>query len=430
MQIIKQKLDEPKNKPMSSHFYYPSRLFLILFLCIGSQLHSQTVKHTFEEKLSLYKSNSDSTVYRALHSIFTSNEDISYLGHHADFSSLKQRFPLEEGAGRTGYLFEGSVHQRFTVFKGRDGSRHGTKAQKIAFYFGYDIRMTNDSSHPLLPSNQLIGIEWTKNLWNSFTSKRTVNKSGKISDKRNWYTLGGPTLHTLYMTIMANHYSNGQPPGFFTNSTTKEHDYINGDFSTNNLRLMLIGSRFTQRENNKHIIRRHLVTAGLGYQYDAGTNNSVFAYSQEQDNSYGRHRLKGLFQWRISPIKFWTYNKARKSEADPSKEYRIKELFEIKVRWQPVYILGNLNQYYEDELGGEHRFASRTTFQLLPMRHRTMSLILQHYYGRDYFNIRYDNIVSTFLIGLTFNFDKSLPLKFNPLKEAAEEKVSVVATSN
>ena len=216
----------------------------------------------------------------------------------------------------------------------------------------------------------------------------------------------------LYLSFLASHYSNGQPPGFFKDSVTLQHDYVGGDFSTNFLQLMLFRSKFIQKKY-KEKPKRFLFTTALGLRWDFGTPGAL-AFSEEQEKSYGNYRIKGVFQLRLSPINIWNYNNVYTSSS--GKNYSMKELIELRFRWEPEFIVGDMSNYYTNELGGNHRFSSHFYLEVLPLRSRNLGFMMHYYHGRDYFNVRYDDIVSVFQLGITFSFNKKLPLKFNSLE--------------
>lgn len=392
--------------------------FILTFITV-SAFGQSTPTSSSKERIFMYEENTDSTVYRAMHQIMQANDPISYLSFFPKVNSVRRRFPLSEGTGRDGYLLEGVVDQRFTLARGRDGANHFFKSAELKFYFGYDLRMTMDESKPLIPANQRIGLELRKGLWNSFSKDYDFRANGLNSDTRNWYNTN-KNLTFIYFTLLASHFSNGQSPGFYSDPLTRQHDYRGGDFSTNFFRLMLFKTNFNQKEiSGKY--KRNMFTTGFGLQWDFGTDGAL-AFSPEQNNSYGKYRLKGLFQWRSSPIKLWTHRKYTTSSE--GNDYYLKELMEIRLRIEPDYITGNLSKFYNkpNELGQNYRFSNHTYIEFNPLRFRNIGLLLHHYYGRDYLNIRYDDIISTYQIGLTFNLSKYQPLNFRSTDAIARKK--------
>ncbi len=58
---------------------------------------------------------------------------------------------------------------------------------------------------------------------------------------------------------------------------------------------------------------------------------------------------------------------------------------------------------------------------------RSFRLFIDYYYGRDYMNIRYDDIISAFHTGFSFSLLRYRPPRFNPLKGIKEVKTSRIS---
>ena len=140
--------------------------------------------------------------------------------------------------------------------------------------------MAQDSSKPLIPSNQRAGFELRQGLWNSYTQRKSFKALQLKSDTRNWYKDKG-NFHMLYFTLLATHYSNGQDPGFYLDASTREHDYKSGDFSSNYFKLNLVYSKYTEDLSDLNNAKRNLLSCGLGYQLDWGTPGAL-KFSEEQ----------------------------------------------------------------------------------------------------------------------------------------------------
>lgn len=397
---------------------------LILFSCIhanaqyvakynSSALVVDSVYWNTEDRVALYEKNNDSTVYMAIHNIIKSNDPYSYLTILPVFRRIDQRFDLPEGTGQNGFLLEGVLDQRYTILRGRDSNKHLFKLSDFSFYFGYDLRMAQDSSKPLIPSNQRVGFEFRQGLWNSYTRRKSFKALQLKSDTRNWYEDKGD-FHLLYFTLLASHYSNGQDPGFYVDISTREHDYKSGDFSTNFIKFNLVYSKYTEDLSDPNNAKRNLLSCGLGYQLDLGTPGAL-KFSKEQEKSYGYHRLNALLQWRSKYFHWWHI--PVKYISENRNKYKIKEYMEFKLRVEPTYILGNLDNYYmgsgQGFLKNEYRFSMHVYTELNFLRNRSISFLLHYYYGRDYYNIRYDRIISTFQVGLSLNLSRMMPLRFN-----------------
>ncbi len=381
----------------------------------------------------IYEDNNNFSLFEAIQNIYLNNEKPSYISVCPKFKSIDRRYPLEESAGVNGFLFDAAVNQNFTLLRGRDASSYFKRLSQLSFYFGYHLRMTKDSSKPLLPSNDLFGLEYRLTLWNNETnwifkkinySKLDTSKSIELEEWNNRET--DIKLKVFYFSLLASHYSNGQPPGFYKTNTNFQHDYLNGDFSTNFLRLMFYFNEFkyyhkrknSKDENSPTTIdpRRHLITVGIGYQKDLSISNTL-SFSPEQEKSYGKNRLLGMLKFDLNNFYVWSFKYKPKGPFFDG-AYKIKEYLSLSIRFEPTLILGNLEHYYDspnyvnNTLKKKYRFAMDSYIEITLLRLRTMGLIIHHFWGRDYLNIRYDDIISTTQIGLTFKFTKKTPLRF------------------
>lgn len=181
--------------------------------------------------------NTDNSVFTAMQNIWFANEKISYLCVPRFYNLINPVIPLREGEGKSGnYLFEANLFNQTPIAMGRNHSNHFWQTSRITFDFGFNVRMALDSSSPLIPNNNVIGLTLNKGLWDSKTKKWGFNGSKKHSF-RDWVNKE-ESLHNLSLNITAHHYSNGQQPGFFLYDTIngvvqKRNDYRKGDFSTN-----------------------------------------------------------------------------------------------------------------------------------------------------------------------------------------------------
>jgi hypothetical protein len=161
----------------------------------------------------LLSPNIDPSVYTAMQNIWYSNEKISYLSIPRFNYLEKPIIPLREGEGKNGYLFEGNIFHQAPILMGRNHGNHIWQTSRLTFDYGFNVRMTTDSSSPLIPNNNIIGLTYEKILWDSYTGMNPFRRSTEHSFS-NWNNLE-QSLSTLSLNITAHHYSNGQPPGFF-----------------------------------------------------------------------------------------------------------------------------------------------------------------------------------------------------------------------
>lgn len=243
-----------------------------------------------------------------------------------------------------------------------------------------------------------------KVLWDSYSQIYFTKSNGRteLAERKNFFNDTRKDLHSLNFTLIAMHYSNGQPEGVFRSIDSARNDYIKGDFSTN-----LIQPSLTYNYYNR---KRQLFSANLGYQYDA-TWFGPFYYIDEQIGRYGRHRALGYFQFRSGPKKNPFFAHTKKVRGRDGKDYKIHRLWEYRLRWEWEYILDDLSTFKRSK---DYRFNWHLYLEGQPMRSRTLGYFVHLYRGRDYFNIRYDDIVQFFQFGFTFTINRYLNPRFHP----------------
>jgi hypothetical protein len=144
-----------------------------------------------------------------------------------------------------------------------------------------------------------------------------------------------------------------------------------------------------------------LLTGGLGYQFDLGG-------MPEQTNRYGQNRILLILQSRSKPrTAFFNIipklRTIKEIDINTGKSYTLKRLWEHRVRIESDYILGNLDDFHRSQ---NYRFGVHFYYEILPLRSRSIGAIFHAYYGRDYLNIRYDDIVLGIMGGLTLSINK------------------------
>ncbi len=322
------------------------------------------------------------TIYYLIQRAWVANAESSYVGIAPFVSSIKERrIPLRQGEGVNSdfYLIEANLDLKFPLFFGRAVGSDWRKRNRITFDYNGTFRMTLDDSKPLTPGSNRVGFSWNMNLRNNRTNYRNKKDGRELIESK----VTNPKF--LNMMVRVLHYSNGQAPGFFyvPDETAPENfrnSYLDGDFSTNYVYLEL-----TQGVYKKALKSLH--QASLGYRYDFGSEETVLAFSQEQEMAYGRHRLLAKYDYRTE---------------------RFGKKFEYHMRTELEYILGNLSSFrpnLEDD-SKKYRFGIKGIFELAPKNHRSVGYFLSAYFGRDYLNIRYDDIVYSIQAGVTLSLDK------------------------
>lgn len=363
--------------------------------------------------ITIYDEAGDSTVYTAMKRILTGVEPISYVSPVLlRFQPQDRILPLRYGEGQNGYILEGWMDQSFTLLQGRSQMDHFSQTSRVAFRYAPAVRMTQDNSSNLVPTNQKVGIEIDKVLWDSYTRNFFVDRRGWRSEfaaDSRWLREKHP-LHQLHTTFTAMHYSNGQAAGVYASSHDSilgRNDYIKGDFSTNILSLQLVYSYYDT----------FLISAALGYQRDSHWGRA-FSFIDEQRGRYGMNRITGFVQYRSKPVINPLDSTLKVKDIYHNRSYRVYKLWEHRVRFDFSYILGNLDRFKRSK---KYRFGGHLFYELNPLRSRTAGFLLHLYYGRDYMNIRYDDIVFAIMGGVSFNLKKYRHPRFNPNRYVKEE---------
>jgi hypothetical protein len=320
---------------------------------------------------------------------------------------VERVIPLRYGEGQKGYLLEGGLDQSFTLLQGRSQMDHFSQTSRVSFRYATTLRMTQDNSSNLLPGNQKVGLQVDKVIWDSYTRNILADRRHKrfqYADDNTW--LQQPhDLHMIHAQVTAMHYSNGQPEGVYASaedSVIGRNNYLNGDFSTNFINLSLVYSYYNE----------YLFSMAAGYQHD-GEWGGPFAFIDEQRERYGMRRITGFLQYRTRPLQ----NPIRKhitiKDVYHQRSYQVQRLWEHRFRLDFEYILGPLGRFKRDR---DYRFSTHFFYELNPLRSRTAGLTFHLFYGRDYMNIRYDDIVVAAMAGVTFVLNKYRHPRFNPGK--------------
>ncbi|WP_299122997.1 hypothetical protein [uncultured Winogradskyella sp.] len=315
---------------------------------------------------------------------WVANQSPSYLSILPFSPSIdERRIPLRQGEGTNSdfNLIEANLNLSFPLFFGKNDSWDVNKRQMITFDYNGTFRMTLDDSKPIIPSSHKVGISWYFSLYNNYTGWIWKNNDSfeKINSK-------DTNIHFLNHLVRLHHYSNGQAPGFFfipdeNIPQVRRNSYLDGDFSTNYIYNEITYGRYNKEASSLHQF-------SLGYRRDLGTEESVLAFSEQQEKSYGKDRL--LFKY--------DYRKAMP-----------KSRLALHLRTELVYILGNLDSFLSninDDGGSKYRMGIKGLFELSPDNHRTVGYFVSIFYGRDYLNIRYDDIIYSTQFGITLSLDK------------------------
>lgn len=381
---------------------YKIFFFLLITLGVVTLLPAQDVRDekwkqdSARVNITLFEDNKDGSVYTGMYEILKGIQPVTFVGA-AVYKGINRPYKLIDGEGKGGYVGEVNMDQTFTLLQGRNGSSHFWQRGRLAFRYAPAFRMANDSSLPLIPSNQKAGLEFSYAIWNNYTTDKKKLKEDPVYYARDldWVNKK-KTFKVMHLIFHAMHYSNGQPPGSFYRTTpVLRNDYKRGDFSTNFLSLMGVYSIYT-KENR-------LYSAGLGYRID-GEVGGALSYIDAQKQRFGYHRLLGLLQYRTKPIPFgklipWT-------DIHTGRQYALRNKLSLRHRVEAEYILGNLDKFDRPK---NFRLGIHYYCELDIAKSRTAGIVFHWYRGRDYLNIRYDDVVSGGNLGISFNLMKYRP---------------------
>jgi hypothetical protein len=388
-------------KMIKTYYMYTYYYCFLLSFCITTTVHAQLVrdekfiKDSTEIKISLFEDNKDGSVYTGMFEVLKGIQPVTYVGF-AKYTGKNRPYALIDGEGKNGYLFEANLDQTFTIAQGRNGSSHFAQRGRIAVRYAPAFRMANDSSLPLIPTSQKIGLEVDYAIWNNYTKKENVRKDNKFYARDVSWINKDESFKVVHLIFNAMHYSNGQPPGvFYKTSPVKRHNYKKGDFSTNFLSLMAVGSWYTKWHR--------LFSAGIGYRLD-GEWGDALAFNPAQDRRYGKHRLLGLLQYRTKPFAIGGIKKWVNPITNDS--FLVRNKMSFRHRLELDYIVGNLDNF---DRSSKARMGVHFYTEMELAKSRTIGFLLHLYYGRDYMNIRYDDIVAGGNIGFSFSLTKYKP---------------------
>jgi hypothetical protein len=374
-------------------------LLVFIFLSVTNVAQisrtAQWLKDSAEIRVTSFEDNKDGSVYTGMYEILKGIQPLSYVSGTL-FKGLNRPYALVEGEGKGGYLFEANVDQTFTLAQGRNGSNHFWQRGRVAVRYAPGFRMANDSSAPLIPSNQKIGFEFDYAIWNNYTKKEKLQNDYLYYAKdMNWIN-SFKNFSVVHVIVQAMHYSNGQPLGvFYKTVPVKRHNYLKGDFSTNFLSVMGVYSLYTKEHR--------LYSMGLGYRKD-GSVGGPLGFIKEQENRYGKHRIQSLLQYRTAPkfvgrIRNWI-------NVTTGDTFIIRNKMSFRHRVETEFIIGNLDSF---DRAKKNRLGVHWFTEMELAKSRAIGFFVHFYYGRDYMNIRYDDIVRGGNLGLTFTLSKYHP---------------------
>jgi hypothetical protein len=295
-----------------------------------------------------------------------------YLAYPVIKPVIKRRLALEDGEGKDGYWLEGNLAYRFTIYRGKYYNYKFFQRMRPTLDIDLLVRLTKDYSSPLLPSSNKIGLGLDYLL------------SSLAGLKKDEATL-------VWTTAQVHHYSNGQANPFFIDSPLQRNNYRSGDFSTNYFRIMLNIANTSQQKN--------IVSGGVGYQrqFDLG---GPFASSKELDHYYGSDRALASFQWTTRPmLQLFSYRNRATTANDT---IQIEKRRQISFRTEFEYIFRGVSGFVGNN---KARPSWHNYLTYMPSVTNEVGFMLHTYVGRDYLNIRFDDVVFIGELGVYVKFN-------------------------
>jgi hypothetical protein len=369
------------------------KLTLILFL-IGAPIIALSQSTL---RLLPLEENNDSSVYTGMYKILNGLQPINYGGFPIYCPVNRLPIGLLDGEGKNDYLLGANLDQAFTLLQGRSGSRGFYQKSRLSFRYATSFRLTNDSSAPLTPSNQKFGFDYSIALWNNYTQSKNLKGNRSYYDEDTSWITSTTDFKVVHLIINAMHYSNGQPPNSFLSSVPYvRNNYRTGDFSTNYLKVMAVYSKYTKKHS--------LQSLGLGFRRD-GNFVGALGFLDSQKKRYGQNRIEGLAQFITAP----RATKRIRNWRNPANQQWVQytSYYSLRFRTELDYIVGNLNDFKIVGIRDKaYRFSGHAYVEFMMGKFRTMGFIVHAFYGRDFLNIRYDDIVFGGDIGVSFNLNK------------------------
>ncbi len=352
------------------------------------------------------------------HDIMDANQKVTYVGgvwENALVNNNEIVKPLTEAEGGDGYVAEALIDYNLPIFQKRvfNVVRKDDKIIPFLGYsrfrlnYGFNVRILNVASSPILPPTNRFGFAYDFPIFFK-TGKNNIETSGnndlpvetpgylfkfkKYATARFDQKSDSAKVQFWYGTLFLNHYSNGQDGNSFIDGYNR-NNYLSGDFSTNHIQFSATYNLRTRQ--------RSLYSINLGYQREIELNKNFLQFSEGQkDARYGLNRLTGFVQCRTGLFSLFI-----------KKKYLYSML---RAEWEGILDRNLENFPYENK----YRWGYHVYYKLSHLYVRSASLVFHYYQGRDYLNIRYDNPVRLFQVGLSFEFNQWTP----PLNEELADK--------
>lgn len=337
--------------------------------CLAIALIGQAQDHLWSpDSLSASSPNAAMNKYNRL---LQYHEPLMYLTYPVIKPIETRKIPLREGEGLHDFWLEGNFANRFVIHKGKYYNPDLLQRLRFTFDVAITPRLTRDESSPLLPSNNEFGF-----------GLDVLLSSIKGLLKKN--------TTPAWLTIQLHHYSNGQADSFYIKDENgnERNNYRSGDFSTDFVRILF---------NVAHISAKdHILSASVGLRNDIDIKGPL-GVTSELYHSYGRQRLLFNFQW-LKASRLVILNNMLSSKTE-----KVVKRRQFSFRTEMEYIVGDLSNF---PLDNKYRFGAHAYLTYMPSITNEVGFMIHSYVGRDYLNIRYDDVVWVGELGLYMRINK------------------------
>jgi hypothetical protein len=338
-------------------------IFILLWSLLALTVHAQRFIWS-PDSLSANDPNYGMDRY---HDILRYHDPIMYIAFPIIKPITERGVALVDGEGEKGYWLENNFGYRFAIYKGRYYSSPLLQRMRLTLDANLSGRLTRDDSNPLLPFNNKFGVG-VDFLFSSIEGLRKKK------------------ANLVWMTLQAHHYSNGMADSFFIENPMQRNNYRSGDFSTNYARALL---NFGRSSADKSI----LITS-IGFQQDIDLRGPL-SRSKELEGHYGNSRLLFGFQWAQKPqLRTAHYSNLSTPERE---KVTVERRHQFGFRTEVEYIIGPLDNFPQEN---KYRTGWHTWLTFAPSVTNEVGFMGHTYVGRDYLNIRFDDIIFVAELGL------------------------------
>ncbi len=386
------------------------------FFCSGIFLAS-----AFSQDSDIFQPRDTSRTTQQLFNILMAHREVEYFSTPVYFNSSK--FGRTHDSVYTKHsipFFEANLAPYYVMFKGRDLQHDLLKRLCIAFepQMTFRIYLTKSQSYPVRPPN--------------FHPKFLIH-----------YFIHGNldsfTTRFQHLSLAIAHLSDGQPNPFFLDSDRKIVNLRSGNFSTNYLRL---GYTFSQYLNPKSSIEDSdgwknniFWSASVGYQREMSFGK-VLAFEKGQDEAgYGRNRIVTRLQCRsgnflgmrallsryVRPpvyqaieVPIVERDTLVDNQGTPQKLSFVQPCIMVQKipesqRKRPRGYwnwMARLDHAIVLDKNAVNRNSLDFIFELRNLNWRSFSIVSKCSWGRDYINLRFEDKIQSYQLGISYNMDR------------------------